>query len=367
MKILGISVHRGYKLSAPLTCVNHDAIELDVDSGVIWRYMVLLVRLKNYIGDRKPDVIISRGLTLCGGVSLLFGKLINAKVIVVIPGYLREPAALYREPTNRFSDIGVVKRYWYILLNSVNRLILKNMDGYIVVSKDLKQSLVNLYNIDEEVIAVNGICIDVERFDNNIQNTKKSIVLTVTDFDHKGKMEGAIRAMAAMIPVLRDNQNWKYVIAGNGEHFDAYNSWVEEKIKGENIRHQIEIMGFAHNVYKIYATADIFLYISFLDGTPNVVHEAQAASLPIVTNSDFGMVEQISNGKTGYLVNKESIDDIELAVRFLIKNPKQRKRLGTNANRYVKNYHNPKCIGHGYINAVTKILDLPEDEFINYS
>ena len=56
----------------------------------------------------------------------------------------------------------------------------------------------------------------------------------------------------------------------------------------------------------LYALADVFVYVSDLDGYPNVVLEAQTAGVPVVANDAHGMCDQITDGETGYLVDPEA-------------------------------------------------------------
>jgi glycosyltransferase involved in cell wall biosynthesis len=55
---------------------------------------------------------------------------------------------------------------------------------------------------------------------------------------------------------------------------------------------------------------DVFLHTAWWEGTPNVVLEAQQLQLPVVVTRAGGAAEAVAHGETGYLVDRENVDEL---------------------------------------------------------
>ncbi len=67
---------------------------------------------------------------------------------------------------------------------------------------------------------------------------------------------------------------------------------------------------------------DVFLLSSFSEALPNVLIEAQAAGVPVVSHDVGGIAETMIHGKTGILVEEDSAAALAHAVLSVIDNPK---------------------------------------------
>lgn len=76
---------------------------------------------------------------------------------------------------------------------------------------------------------------------------------------------------------------------------------------------------------------DLFVFTSIDEGMPNVILEAAAAGLPIVTWDLPFYQEILDNGKTGLLVEAGNVEKLEEAVTRLIESPQLRAQLGVEA------------------------------------
>jgi glycosyltransferase involved in cell wall biosynthesis len=80
-------------------------------------------------------------------------------------------------------------------------------------------------------------------------------------------------------------------------------------------------LGFISNeteLRKIYASADFFVLPSQEDNLPNVMLEAFAQGLPIVSYKNGGMVEYIKDGKTGYIADELNTEELGKAISSMI-------------------------------------------------
>ncbi len=89
------------------------------------------------------------------------------------------------------------------------------------------------------------------------------------------------------------------------------------------------------NLCKAYASADVFVFPSTTDTWGNVVLEAQASGLPVIVTDQGGPRELMENGKTGFVVHGDDIEDLAGAMRFYIKNPAEIGGMGYHARSFI--------------------------------
>ena len=145
------------------------------------------------------------------------------------------------------------------------------------------------------------------------------------------------------------NFNYPQKVAALGRFLAEHGDWLRERgiavtvagagIAWEDFRREhagsAEFPGFVRNVAGLYATHDVFVHFSDLDAFPYVVLEAQAAGLPVLVNNDCGMIEQVEDGVTGYVVDLTQSDALRAKLRHLQESPDLRTRLGAAARAHI--------------------------------
>jgi len=71
------------------------------------------------------------------------------------------------------------------------------------------------------------------------------------------------------------------------------------------------------------------------DGIPNVLMEAMATGLPVITTTNSGQSELIENGEHGLLIPQRSPEKLADAIETLCTNMELRQRIQLNARRRV--------------------------------
>jgi glycosyltransferase involved in cell wall biosynthesis len=95
-------------------------------------------------------------------------------------------------------------------------------------------------------------------------------------------------------------------------------------------------------VAEAYRWADVFWHTGVVDpqgdrdGLPNVVPEASAHGLPVISSKMPGVDEAVEHEVTGLLVNVADADALAAAVRRLAQDAALRERLGANGRRWVE-------------------------------
>ena len=81
-----------------------------------------------------------------------------------------------------------------------------------------------------------------------------------------------------------------------------------------------------------FRSADIFVFPTFNECFPLVLLEAMQYGLPCVSTKEGGISDIIENGKTGWLVNRQSSKDLAECLEWMINHPKETAAMGKKGN-----------------------------------
>jgi len=110
-------------------------------------------------------------------------------------------------------------------------------------------------------------------------------------------------------------------VAGDGE----LRKWLKREL-GEDVTAPGFLYG--EELYRTFASSDIFIFPSTTDTLGLVVLEAQASGLPVVVMDEGGPKEVMEDGKTGFLCEANVLDEFVEKIHQLITSPEMRKNMG---------------------------------------
>lgn len=120
-----------------------------------------------------------------------------------------------------------------------------------------------------------------------------------------------IRAFA----LLREKKQATLIIIGEGEQRKELE--IEADLLG--VSNDLILPGFIQNPFPLMAQADLFVLSSLWEGLPNVLIQAMACGVPIVsTDCPYGPIEILENGKWGKLVPPGDIVSLANAMNATI-------------------------------------------------
>lgn len=112
----------------------------------------------------------------------------------------------------------------------------------------------------------------------------------------------------------RKNSNLKGLIVGGGKMMKTVLHWINEK----GLDDEVKLVGEVNDVASWLEMMDVFLFTSLSEGLPNVLIEAQAFGLPVVSTRVGGVSEVVSHRKTGLLVDSDSPEEISDKLLYFI-------------------------------------------------
>lgn len=151
---------------------------------------------------------------------------------------------------------------------------------------------------------------------------KEKIVLFVGRLDFQKRVDRLLRIWERLHKKIPD---WKLQIVGDGTHKTLY----EELSNGLKL-HSVEFLG-KRNPEEYYKKATILCVTSSHEGLPMVIIEAlQYNVIPIAFNSFESLTDTITNGETGFFIDKFSEKKYSETLISLISNKEYRLRIQKN-------------------------------------
>jgi glycosyltransferase involved in cell wall biosynthesis len=121
---------------------------------------------------------------------------------------------------------------------------------------------------------------------------------------------------------------WGLAIVGDG----PLRSFLEQRIKQSGLQNRVFLPGRVGNIGKWYESADIFALSSLYEGFPNVLVEAMAYGLPVVSfDCNSGPRDIIRHEIDGLLVRQGSKSDLTKALDRLMSDDLLRKKYSERA------------------------------------
>lgn len=84
---------------------------------------------------------------------------------------------------------------------------------------------------------------------------------------------------------------------------------------------RVRFGGVAKDIRFAFSAADAVLLTSLQEGTPNVLIEAQAMGVPVVTTPAYGAAETVADGRSGRVVESASPNDLAAALASILNDP----------------------------------------------
>lgn len=130
--------------------------------------------------------------------------------------------------------------------------------------------------------------------------------------------------------------NFRAIAAGNGP---AY-SKLQTRVAEAGLSDKIKFLGVQRPIEPIMKSMDVLLLTSEREGLPNVLVEAQAVGVPVITVDVGGASEAVNSGVTGLVIADRGdallVDDLVEAVMTLLNDRAKRQNMSKAAPAWVK-------------------------------
>ena len=232
--------------------------------------------------------------------------------------------------------------------SSFNKTLIKSLykksDLVISNSYGNASDLVDNFEVPSEKMKVIHNPIDLGKIENTESNlsffdSEKFNIITLGRLDIGKNHEMLIRAIHQLQnPILR------LYIFGVGDLDEHFEKLIEEL----GLKEQVFLMGFSPNPYQYLKSADLFIFGSNHEGFPNVLLEAMACNLPILSTNCQSGPSEIMELKTvkedimitdyGILVPIKNTDLMAKGISYFVENSNYAETCKTNSKSRIKDF-----------------------------
>jgi glycosyltransferase involved in cell wall biosynthesis len=145
--------------------------------------------------------------------------------------------------------------------------------------------------------------------------------------------------LEALLIVKRRGEDFRCAIYGDGPLGKQLEEWIEKhgmagevSLKGDRTQQEL---------IPLYQNATLFILTPVQtddgdrDGIQNVLVEAMAVGLPVITTAVAGIPELVENNQNGLLYQPHDVEGISSGIIELLRNAEKRRQLGGAASKTV--------------------------------
>ncbi len=144
------------------------------------------------------------------------------------------------------------------------------------------------------------------------------------------KQKGFDVLLSAFATLANDFPQWQLALVGDGVERDS----LRRQTKELGLTDQVHFVGYVQDVEQWMARAGVVAQPSRFEGFPNVLLESMGMGAAVISSDcPSGPADIIRHGMNGLLVPVEDVEALSNALSLLMRDPRQRARLGRAALR----------------------------------
>lgn len=257
---------------------------------------------------------------------------------------LREAGILHGRIVTVFHGYDM-SRYLAVAGTHIYGQLFADGDLFLPVSEFWRRRLIAL-GCPPEKIAVHHMGIELAKFPlwpRRIDRGRGTVrILTVARLVEKKGVEYAIRAVAALR--YTTTRRVEYRVIGDGPLRARLEQLVDELDAGDVVRLEGEKdqggVGEAMRQAHLFLAPSVTADDGDMEGIPVSIMEAMACGLPVVSTLHSGIPELVHDRVSGLLVPERDVDSLERALRYLVDQPRQWRKMGIAGRGVVESEYN---------------------------
>lgn len=278
-------------------------------SRIIKSLICLYIIIKNFWN--KEILIFSLQSNL---FSIIASKLISSKII------LRLNTSPEKYSTN------FVKKFIFRIMYSL-------ADKIIVNSYEFKNNFKNYYNLDSTVILNPLKIVKTKKKISFFKNFNKLKIICIGRLTHQKDHMTLLKSLELL--KYKFKVNFRLYLIGKGYNFNLLSNFI--KISG--LQKNIKLAGYKENAFEYINSSDLLVLTSRYEGLPNVLIEAQALGVPIISSDcPSGPKEILMNGKLGELFKVGDYKRLSKKLFEFYKSKKKLRKKSILAKKYLYRY-----------------------------
>jgi len=274
--------------------------------------------LLKIIYKQNPDIIFSTHGHL-NAIVCLFKKLklINSRIVIRESNFLSVQQCSAESFYEKYIVTWLIKQSYPVA------------DHIICQTEEMKKDLL-LFLSDSEIHST-VIYNPLEGIPEYVGDLTEPIIVSIGRLekqkDHK--------LLIAAFDLIKDKIKHDLIIIGEGGERDSINKLIVRK----KLKDRVKLVGFIEDVWDKYRGSSLFVLPSKFEGFPNVIIEAMANSVPVIsTNCPSGPKEIIEDNVNGVLSPIEDKKALSEKILLVLENKEFSEIIRSNAYEFVSKY-----------------------------
>lgn len=213
------------------------------------------------------------------------------------------------------------------ILHPVLGKLLRGADARVVNSQGLQERARSVFPDLEFNIINNGVDTELFRPATDANNDVPTVIFVSRLIERKG-LQFLIETLAGL---NRNGVLFNLMVVGDG----PMRAQLEAQVNDTGLTDRVQFLGLRDRAElpDIYRQGDMFCLPSSSEGMANVVLEAMATGLPVVTTAVPGTGELVQDGVNGFVIEKPDANLLRDPLNILLTDKKMRMRLGQESRR----------------------------------
>ena len=267
-------------------------------------------RLRQEIRTVRPDVVLS------------FIHRMNIVTLLAVLGF-RMPVIVSERSDARKHRIGP---FW----SAVRRLLYPKAQAVVVQSDAMRRWAETIISKDKVYVIPNPVMLPAGSSD-----TVSPSGFTVVAMGRLGYEKGFDLLLRAFEKCVVEHPDWSLVILGEGPKRGG----LTELATKLGIEDRVRMPGLVREPAAVLRGASMFVLSSRYEGFPNALLEAMACGVPAVSfDCPSGPIEIVRDGVDGLLVPPEDVDALSAAMKRLMSDESERRRLALRAPEVLQRF-----------------------------
>jgi glycosyltransferase involved in cell wall biosynthesis len=232
----------------------------------------------------------------------------------------------------------------------LHRYLYRRVNHIFAVSNYVKASVLKTCPVKEDIISILYPGLNLRKYNPADFNKKeirkefnidpKAIVIGMSGRFSPGKgQEEFLNTVKILRQEVKDNI---YFIIAGGASFgeDDYENKIQKLSKELGINDYVLFTGYRKDMARVLSAMDIFVFPSYEESFGITLTEAMALGLPAVASKKAGVLDIVTDGENGLLVEPRDSAALAGAVKKLIENPEMRKQFGKSGRKRAEEIFN---------------------------
>lgn len=242
------------------------------------------------------------------------------------------------------------------LMNRLDRWSLPVADRVLTVCEAFARDLAGTINVPVEEIAVQHNSIRPRPPASADEAKSLSARLGLSENDRVllsiGRLsrEKAQGDLLAAFPQVKQ-ENLKLIIVGEGPERGNLQAAAESL----GITDRVIFAGQTGHIQPFYNLADVFVISSHSEGSSNVLLEAMAANVPVISTSVGGVPEMVEDNESALLIPPRDPQAMATAIIRLLADKQLAQRLATNASQLAAERYSPENYARSMVELFSSV------------